>query len=64
MTNSEVIKAFNNLHGYANADTAFVQRLRLQDMTERQIAAVVIIVSTICLKCFDNPAPCDCENDE
>ena len=61
---SETIKAFNNLHGYANADTAFVRQLRLLELSERQIAGVIILVSTMCLDCFDGPSPCNCERDE
>jgi len=52
------IREFNSDHGYAYSDTMFVKRLRLLDLSERQIAGVIVILNTICNECMDNPKPC------
>ena len=38
------IREFNRDYGYSDSDTMFVQRLRLLDLSDRQIAGVIVIL--------------------
>lgn len=60
---ADVIREFNREHGYASADTMLVKRLRLLELSERQIAGVLTILQTICPDCWDHPKACKCYKD-
>lgn len=60
---ADVIREFNREYGYASADTMLVKRLRMLELSERQIAGVLTILQTICPDCWDHPKPCECCKD-
>ena len=60
----DVIREFNSDYGHVDSDTMFVKRMRALEMSERQIAGVIVILQTICTSCMDQPSGCKCGNDE
>lgn len=60
----DVIREFNRDYGYTDSDAMFVKRLKLLELSTRQIAGVIVILQTICTGCMDQPNGCQCQNDD
>ena len=61
---AKLIKDFNNLRHYRNDDTLFVKQLREIDLSETQIARVLVALNNICTSCMDATKPCNCTRDD
>lgn len=66
MSENLVIREHNEENGHYNADidTEYVKRLRSLNLTDEQIAGVLVVNSTTCNHCWDAPSGCHCWNDE
>lgn len=64
MTTGDVIKSYNSQHGYTRGDVLFVRRLREAELSDLQIAAVIIALDQTCRHCMDANNPCNCQRDD
>lgn len=59
------IEAFNREHGHFDySNCLFIDNLLQDGLSVKDVETVITNMGSVCLGCFDDWHPCNCENDE